>query len=256
MNKTLTKTAVKSTASKLIKTNGETSTLEVKRHLRTEKYFALQVDVSRFMTELSDEENWDSSSNGTYNVYTAKAVAGVPVVKNAASFAKVCEMLETSHSHLDADLMSSDDDIRFDLGLGDAEIKSVLGEINAEYGIKLDIEETSDYDTISDLCNAIDKEVAKNPNTAKAAAKSVNSIGPAMAVANTASGPQQFYTMKSGKTVVTSKFTGASGNWKVTDTSHSNPLEFDSAYTRDQVRQAYSKLKGIKFHDTRTKKVK
>jgi hypothetical protein len=62
--------------------------------------------------------------------------------------------------------------------------------------------------------------------------------------------------MRSGKTIVTTKTPGVKGNWKVTDQNHANPLEFDSTYTRDNVRQAYAKINGIKFKDTRTKKVK
>ena len=49
--------------------NGKTSTLDVKKELRKQGYFATQSVVSHFMDILGDEENWVFEFNGTFRIY-------------------------------------------------------------------------------------------------------------------------------------------------------------------------------------------
>jgi len=69
MIKDLTKADVYDVAMDLIEENGSTTTLDVKKELRNNGFFAKQVEVSNFMSEVADEENWSFTFNGVHRVY-------------------------------------------------------------------------------------------------------------------------------------------------------------------------------------------
>ena len=70
MKKTLTKADVFDVASDLIEANGSTTTLDIKKELRNRGFFALQADVSDYMVQVCDEEDWSFTFNGVHRVYT------------------------------------------------------------------------------------------------------------------------------------------------------------------------------------------
>lgn len=63
------KKEVLSTAIRLMKHYGETTTLEVKLDLREQGFIAYQADVSDWMEELCQEEGWGAEFNGLYRTY-------------------------------------------------------------------------------------------------------------------------------------------------------------------------------------------
>ena len=65
----INKDIVKQAAEYLILTNGQTTTLEVKTHLRNQNYIAFQSEVSKIMEEIGLEQDWDVEFNGTYRVF-------------------------------------------------------------------------------------------------------------------------------------------------------------------------------------------
>jgi len=67
--KDLTKADVYDVAMDLIEENGSTTTLDVKKELRKNGFFAKQVEVSNYMNEISDEENWNFTFNGVHRTY-------------------------------------------------------------------------------------------------------------------------------------------------------------------------------------------
>jgi len=67
---TLIKDIVKATAEELIKDNGDTTTLEVKRELRLRGFWATQDEVRRFMDEIASEENYDVQNNGQFRSFS------------------------------------------------------------------------------------------------------------------------------------------------------------------------------------------
>lgn len=54
----------------LMLTHGTTSTLEVKKELREQGFFAVQAEVAAWMAILSEERKWKFWSNGRYRVYS------------------------------------------------------------------------------------------------------------------------------------------------------------------------------------------
>lgn len=57
------------------------------------------------------------------------------------------------------------------------------------------------------------------------------------------------YTKRDGKVIETTDFTKA--KYMVKNDQYANPMYFPSGFTRDEVRQAYAKITGIHFNDTR-----
>lgn len=67
--KNLTKADVYDVALDLIEENGSTTTLNVKNELRNRNFYAKQADVSEFMIQIADDENWLFTYNGVHRVY-------------------------------------------------------------------------------------------------------------------------------------------------------------------------------------------
>lgn len=67
--KNLTRTDVFFTAFELIKLNGQTTSLEVKNELRTQDFYAIQKDVSKFLYELGETNELQFTTNGLYRIY-------------------------------------------------------------------------------------------------------------------------------------------------------------------------------------------
>jgi hypothetical protein len=67
--KQLDDAAVAAVANKLLDTNGQTTTLEVKEALRQDGYLANQADVSAAMDGLQYSEGWYHIFTGTYRTY-------------------------------------------------------------------------------------------------------------------------------------------------------------------------------------------
>lgn len=68
--KTLTKDVVKTTVLDLIKKNGETTTLDIKKVLRAEGYWATQKDVSRMVDDIYAYMNLTFDDSRGYRVYS------------------------------------------------------------------------------------------------------------------------------------------------------------------------------------------
>ncbi len=68
--KYLNKELVKQAAEHLILSNGITTTLEVKKHLREQGYLAFQREVSRMLETISKEHEWRFEYNGKYRIYS------------------------------------------------------------------------------------------------------------------------------------------------------------------------------------------
>ncbi|MEL7170711.1 MAG: hypothetical protein AAGN64_15300 [Bacteroidota bacterium] len=71
----LTPAAVRETALTLIRTTGTTTTLDVKRALRDQGFWATQATVSTAMDALAADLGWLWLSNGFYRTYALAADA-------------------------------------------------------------------------------------------------------------------------------------------------------------------------------------
>lgn len=64
------KKEVLSTAVRLMKHYGETTTLEVKLELREQGYIAYQSEIASLMMKLCQEEGWETDYNGLYRTFS------------------------------------------------------------------------------------------------------------------------------------------------------------------------------------------
>ena len=67
--KMLTKEIVKITAENMLIEHGCMTSLEVKKRLREQNYFAIQADVSAYLDQLAREEGWSYTDNGKFRIY-------------------------------------------------------------------------------------------------------------------------------------------------------------------------------------------
>lgn len=75
---TLTRDAVRTVATSLMALHGTTTTLDVKRHLRSRGYWARQADVSAYMHRLAVAERWSVRSNGRFRRYALPPAPSPP----------------------------------------------------------------------------------------------------------------------------------------------------------------------------------
>jgi hypothetical protein len=64
------KIEIKLTAERLMSASGQTTTLQVKNHLRNRGFLAFQNEVSAIMGQLAGENNWRHVHNGQYRIYS------------------------------------------------------------------------------------------------------------------------------------------------------------------------------------------
>ena len=61
--------SVRQAAEDLIKSNGATTTLEVKNYLRSRGFIAFQAEVSKLMEDVAREMDWEYEWNGRFRIY-------------------------------------------------------------------------------------------------------------------------------------------------------------------------------------------
>jgi len=64
------KIEIKLTAERLMSASGQTTTLDVKNHLRNRGFLAFQNEISALMTQIANESNWRHVHNGQFRIYS------------------------------------------------------------------------------------------------------------------------------------------------------------------------------------------
>lgn len=168
MSKTLDKAAVKTAAEKLMKDNGSTTTLDVKNALRKDGYFAEQRTVSDYMTTLSSEEQWDYTSNGSFNTYAIPDPTAVVVTQTnsvtppAANTSKVDAIIAIIEDmfKIHKFAMSASSRIGIDLDLDPLQIEDLLLECEGMFDVDMPSVLRSATTTIQDIQDVIDRDAA------------------------------------------------------------------------------------------------
>lgn len=70
---------IKDAAIELMKQNGTTTNLDIKNLLRSKNFWVSQDEVSKAMSTIASEENFDRSWNGSYNTWS------IPVVQDTTT---------------------------------------------------------------------------------------------------------------------------------------------------------------------------
>lgn len=248
--KQLTKQAVKAAMDLLISANGQTTTLEVKGHLRELDFEANQSVVSSMMSEIeSESDDYSFTANGTYRVYTFN--------------------LEVE-DELDDDYDDDDDDYDFyDEDNYDEEDEIIDEDLteddftNVSAGSFLDVIDEDDEDII-DQYNA-SKIVARRQTTGDAIQDAINDVNSG-STKNTQVLPLgTYFTINHAITSTESLHDQNVWIVKATDTHdvikrdgtkllNIPVLTFDSSLTSDKVRSRYASIVGVKIQDVRAKR--
>lgn len=254
--KQLTKQAVKAAMDLLISANGQTTTLEVKGHLRELDFEANQSVVSSMMSEIESESaDYSFTANGTYRVYTFN----LEVEDEDYDDEDEDEIFYSDYEDedYDDDFIDVYDDDFIDEDLTEDDFTNVSA------GSFLDVIDEDDEDEI-DQYNA-SKIAARTQTTGDAIQDAINDVNSAV-VKNTQVLPLgTYFTINHAITSTESLHDQNVWIVKATDTHdvikrdgtkllNIPVLTFDSSLTSDKVRSRYATIVGVKIQDVRAKR--
>jgi acyl carrier protein len=289
VQKHLTKDVVYHAAMLLIGTKGQTSSLEVKNHLRDIGYWAKQSAISGFLQELQAEHSWKKEDAGGHLEYTFDGTASNAKSTNAALTDEIIELIKETIGY-DDDITASNI-LTVDLGCDHLDLISLGHAIDAKYGIQSMNHDWNSINNVNDVVKLVESllPVMVNQNTVYNQASNTNwpttnaattnvkvrkprsvindslnpstsarvtiNIDPKGAVAVPSDGAAKLLSDIEVKSKYDEK------DWYVYNKNGAAVTGTDSAiydqkYSSDNVRTAYARLKGIKIQDARAKRVK
>lgn len=155
-----TKDATLAAAVELMTKNGQTTTKEVKEHMRAQKFWADQKDISNWMKELCGEKNWDRVFGNGYNTYSIETAAD-DTVQTPAVVAPVADSTEEKVKdilfdtfHIYKGVIQPKSRLKEDIGLTDADLLEL--DKRVEDAFKKTVT-TASCSTVKDLVDALDK---------------------------------------------------------------------------------------------------
>jgi acyl carrier protein len=252
----------------LMQSNGQTSSLEVKTHLRGMGYWAKQEKVSAYLQELQGEHSWTKNSpNGylEYSLANANTGSTVPVV-NKVLMDDIIDLIADTINYDDGINLSSN--LSIDLGVDHLDIISIAMAIDAKYQIQSVKKDWKDILTVQDVVTLVESLLPQIAQQLPVASSSASSFATgktprkARAIINDSLNPS-----KSPRVTINIDYkrivigpTDAKqqcdpNEWFVSN-RNSDPVIYDQKYSSDNVRTAYARLKGIKIQDVRAIRVK
>lgn len=266
--KHLSKDIVFHAAVLLMSTNGQTSSLEVKEHLRGLGYWAKQGPISSFLQELQTEHTWIKNDGGGHLVYslTAAAVSNNAAL-NTVSAQLVDDIIEViaDSANLDADDIDSDSILSVGLGLDHLDLIQLQIALDGKYTIETGKSDWSNINTVEDVAKLVESLVLGSTNTASTSTTTTTSNAPkarkAVIIINDSVNPSTNPRVKINidyKKIVTgtqdAKAQCDQKDWYVTNEGN-DPVIYDQKYTSDNVRTVYARLKGIKIQKVRASRI-
>ena len=268
MKNSIDKDVVMHAAVLLMKTNNNTTSLDVKNHLRSLNFWAVQDEVSKFMNELSDEHNWVRTSNGRFNTYalSTQTSSGQTSSVQTTYSQVILDAINEAFNSFDDDLLDdtlSEDD--FDMRLSDnfdLEIDDII-EIVEHLGMKLNFDSTKialgSLGTIEDLYNMIVSKIASPAITnqsqipVQTAVAVQTQVGTRIKV-----NISPVAVLQSGVDNTTSNIQSnfPANHWVLYLNTGNGRTIYDGVETRDHVRSAYARKIGVEIQKTRACRVK
>lgn len=246
--KQLTKQAVKAAMDLLISANGQTTTLEIKGHLRELDFDATQAQVSQFMSEIeSESSDYAFTANGTYRTYTFVS---------------------------DVEIEDEDDDIWEDEDGEEEEEELTVDDFTSVSGGSfldvIDEDDEDDEDEI-DAYNAYKITSRTQTTSTDPIRDAINDVNTSTTLIGSKSTPTQvvpqgtYFTINHALTSVESLRDKDTWIVKVTENHdvykrdgiklvNAPILTFDSELTSDKVRSRYASIIGVKIQDVRAKR--
>jgi len=156
-----TKDATFEAANELMKQNGQTTTKEVKEHLRSKKFWADQKDISQWMKELHTEKNWERSYGNGYNTYSPEVAVNDTNDTNTSSTntaaddsteGKVKDILFDTF-HIYKGVIQAKSRLKEDIGLTDTDLAELDKKIEEKFKVSV---QSASSSTVQDLITAVD----------------------------------------------------------------------------------------------------
>lgn len=292
--KTINKDVVYHAAMLLIQSNGKTSSLEVKEHLRSMGFWAKQSTVSSIMQGLQSEHSWTKNDNSGHLEYTIPSTntafsAGTTTTGKSQLAKELIELIIDSvgldEEEEDIELSSI---LSVDLGIDHLDLIKIGVDIDNKYNIQSRKENWKNVNKIEDVVNLVERlspsqtptastlPVSNNTGSGSNAGPtkqrkprtvindSINASTSARVTINIdpKGTPHQHGLAQFGPFVgntglaalIDLKNKYGTKDWFVSNKG-SNAVIYDEKYTSDNVRSAYARLMGIKIQDVRAKRV-
>lgn len=276
------KNEVKRVASDLIKTNGGTSSLEVKEQLRRENFEARQSEVSAYLQEVAREEGYNTeqrnnTSGNVYNYYTAPTATAAPSA-TAAPAAQTADpgILKTVLSSIyNIFGYRANENDKFETGqvTSQSDMTDLINDLAPQFNLQ-----PGDFDSEFDPGAVIIWREKTPVDLALFVGNLTNVAPPAATVQptvqpqnNTASKIAQCQTktrkpytrvnasplfIATPATTIDDIRNGYDKNaWVLYSTSGTDKMVYDGKYTRDQVRSAYATKVGVHMKFTRSRRI-
>lgn len=263
--KAIDKAAVKKAAEELFDANGKTTTLEVKEKLRADGFFALQNEVSQFMSEISAEEDWDYQSNGQFNTYYPADdtdddldtdASAAPSSTSTTSTNSVQEVIEDEFK-IHKFAMSADSTLG-DLSITGDKADQLSDELNSRFGKELSDDLKQSSTTLKEIQEFLDEDEddsdpsgvtqATTPTTTQRKPYTRVNITPKIDATQGIRDSEIKQFLKDGEI--------DENDWVVSLGDWSSRKIYDGSESRDRVRSAYSTLTHKRIQLTRSRRVK
>lgn len=282
---TPTKDTVYHAAMLLLGKNGTTNSLEVKKFLRDQKFWAEQDFISKSLQELAGQHGWKPFFNGRYNEYSLNTPAASPSTGSTpvSTTPFQDEILVFIEDHC-GDEVSLNDSFASDLGLDDLDLVQVMTNIENNFDIKFAPGEQRNLKTPLDLSNRVQEllniknGVASTPVVVQAASpvqsapiSTTIKTRKKAAIINDSANPSTSPRVKinidpsshvlNGTLTSDVKSTYKASDWVVYHKTGSGSgvatdiKIYDEKYSSDHVRTAYARLVKIKIQATRACRV-
>lgn len=263
--KTLDKGVVQKAAEALMKKNDATTTLEVKKALRADDYFAEQRKVSDFMLELSSELDWPYTTNGLHNSYTFSDPSD-PTTSSSSSSSNssgsttsedVINMIEDLFA-IHKYAMSDKSRIGKDLDLDALQIADLKLECERAHGVVISINMDEDT-TIGEIQKLIDDGSSGSNAPAPSTRSGSNGKGARIDIDPTKDfGYPANHVGATNPEIQDMVHAGLidDDDWILSLGSTDTRMIYAGSESRDHVRTAYARKIGARIQNTRTRRVK
>lgn len=265
--KNIDKTAVFNAAVELMKSGANTTSLDVKQHLRKNGYWATQSNVSAFLQENQQEHDWVADKSGPYVVYSlpvkTQSTNALDEAQTILDF--ISKIVEEYYD----DEIQEEDELRDDLEMDHIDLINLSVKLDGHFSIYSRKEDWSNIYTVKDVIDLVDRLKGGNNIAATTSSSSTpgrrsrtvinDSVNPSTSARVTINiDPKVDIPLGHKYTIQDIKSTHPHDDWWVYDVSTGSMDQaaiYDKKYTSDNVRSAYARLKKQKIQDVRARRI-
>lgn len=270
--KNIDKVAVFNAAVELMKSGANTTSLDVKQHLRKNGYWATQSNVSAFLQENQQEHDWVADKSGPYVVYSLPVKTQSTNALDEAQI--ILDFISKIVEEYYDDEIQEEDELRGNLEMDHIDLINLSVKLDGHFSIYSRKEDWGNIYTVKDVIDLVDrlkgantvqtaavtKSSVSHPSTPRRSRTVINdSVNPSTSARVTINiDPKVDIPFGHQYTIEDIKSTYPHEDWWVYDVNQ-NGMDraaiYDKKYTSDNVRSAYARLKKQKIQDVRARRI-